>query len=87
MPFVEVGRVWVDEEDVCPPCEECAARNAAEDAAIPEIMREWLFAKERGDYERFERFLQAVDPSEWQTIFYGPSLTPRKPEGVKHGRC
>ena len=79
MPYIEV---WVDAEDFdCPSCEECAAREAKEDEFIPEIMRERLFTRERGDYERFERFLQSVDPSEWQTIFYGPSLTPRQPEG------
>ena len=69
MPYIEI---WVDACDVCPPCEECKDREEREDDAILEIMREWYFVKDRGDYERFERFLASQNESAWRLIVYGP---------------
>ena len=74
MPYVEV---WVDESDVCGPCEECAERDRQEDDLVSEIVREWYFRKSRGDYEGFEEFLNSQAREECRAVVFGkPEFVP-----------
>ena len=67
MPKVEV---WVD--DICEPCRECERREEKDEGVLVEILREWHFAKSRGDYEIFEQFLVAQGRGAWREVVYGP---------------
>ena len=82
MPYVQV---WVDAIEVCEPCEECRRREEEEVSAVEEIIREWHFAKSRGDYEHFERLLMRTDSQAWHKAVYGlPQPVPRKSPARGH---
>lgn len=71
MPYVEV---WVDPVEVCTPCAECERRDEADEqraSDIEEVIREWHFAKSRGNYEHFERLLISLNGPAWDRAIYG----------------
>ena len=74
MPYVEV---WVDNNDLgpCPECEKRDSEEMADDRESEQIIRdvleEWMIARERGDYDRFDQFITTMRPATWRKLFYG----------------